>query len=116
MKRGDVVLAYYPYASGTGGSRRPALVVQSDALNQKISNTIIAQITSNLGRKGDPAHVLIDVSTPEGKQSGLLHDSLVSCNNLATVDATRINKVIGSLPDALMNQVDASLKAALGLK
>ena len=115
MKRGDVVLAFYPFASSTGGSRRPALVVQSDVYNQKIANTIIAQITANLQRTGDAAHFLIDVSTPDGKQSGLLHDSLVSCNNLSTVDPNRIHKVIGALSDAMMNQVDGCLRAALGL-
>ena len=116
MKRGDVVLASYPFASGAGSSRRPALIVQSDAYNQKISNTIIAQITSNLTRKGDPAHVFIEAESPEGKQAGMLYDSLVSCNNLATVDARRINRVIGSLSDDLMKQDDICLKVALGLQ
>ncbi len=34
VKRGDVVLAYYPLAAGTGSSRRPVLIVQSDVENQ----------------------------------------------------------------------------------
>ncbi len=28
VSRGDVVLAWYPFASGAGGKRRPCLVVQ----------------------------------------------------------------------------------------
>ena len=91
------------------------MIVQNDTYNQKISNTIIAQITTNLQRVGDAAHLLIEVITPEGRQSGLLHDSLVSANNLATVDPSRVNKVIGSLSDAMMRQVDDCLRAALGL-
>src|SRR5437764_10467009 len=102
MKRGDVVLVFYPFAAGTGGSRRPALVVQNDHYNQRIGNTVIAQITSNLRHAADPAHLLVAIGTPEGQQSGLLHDSLVSCINLATVDGSRVHSVIGSLPDALM--------------
>jgi len=115
MKRGEVVLAFYPFAAGAGRSRRPALVVQADTYNQKMANTIIAQITTNLRRVGDKAHLLIDIATPEGQQSGLLHDSLVSCSNLATVDPSRIDKVIGSLSDRMMKQIDASLRAALGI-
>ena len=62
--RGDVVLAEYPHSAG-GSKMRPVLVVQSDAYNAKIDNTIVAQITSVLTRTGDPAHFLIDISTPE---------------------------------------------------
>lgn len=115
VNRGDVVLAYYPFASGTGGSRRPVLVVQNDRDNARMANTIVAQITSNLGRAGEPTQLLIEVATPEGQQSGLLHDSLVSCNNLATIESSRINKVIGSLPPALMQKVNDCLKVALEL-
>jgi mRNA interferase MazF len=115
MKRGDVVLAFYPFAGGAGGSRRPALIVQSDDYNRTIANTIIAQITTNLRRAGDKAHLFVSVATPDGQQSGLLHDSLVSCINLATVDSNRIDRVIGTLSDALMQQIDGCLKAALGI-
>src|SRR5438876_9277037 len=101
-KRGDVVLAWYPFASGAGGKRRPCLVVQNDTDNQKLANTVVAQITSTVRRAGDKSHLLIEVATPEGQQSGLLHDSMVSCNNLATIEQTLIAKVIGNLPAALM--------------
>jgi mRNA interferase MazF len=52
--RGDVVLAYYPFVSGAGGSPRPVLIVQIDADNQRLTNTIVAQITTNLSRSGEP--------------------------------------------------------------
>src|SRR5438309_1476120 len=115
VRRGDVVLAFYPFASGRGGSRRPVLVVQSDAANQSLNNTIVAQITSNLRRAGEPTHLLIEVATAEGALSGLLHDSLVSCINLGTIDQGRIDKVIGHLSLTAMQQVDSCLKVALGL-
>ena len=115
MNRGDVVLAFYPFASGSGGKRRPGLVVQNDADNARMAATILAQITTNLARAGVPTHLLIETSTTEGQQSGLLHDSLVSCNNLVTVELTRIHKVIGRLPTATMQRIDDCLKAALGL-
>jgi mRNA interferase MazF len=115
VRRGDVVLVLYPFASGMGGSRRPALIVQYDADNAQLRNTIVAQITTNLRRVGGPTHLLIERATPEGQQAGLLHDSVVSCNNLATVYEDRIDRTIGHLPTALMNRIDECLKAALGL-
>lgn len=115
VSRGDVVLAVYPFASGIGGKRRPALVVQADRDNRRLPNTVLALITSNLGRVDEPTHLLIEIATPEGQQSGLLRDSAVSCNNLATVDENRIQKAIGQLPASLMAKVDDALKAALEL-
>ena len=109
------MLAFYPFASGAGRSRRPVLVVQNDTDNQRLLNTIVAQITTNLKRAAEPTHVLIEVSTPEGQLSGLLHDSVVSCINLATIEQSLIQRKIGELSAALMQKIDNALEAALGL-
>ena len=115
IKRGDVVMAWFPFSSGNGGKRRPCLIVQNDPDNQKLANTIIAQITSNLQRKGDKSHFFIELASPEGQQSGLLHDSLVSCNNIASIEQNLIDKIIGSLPSASMQNISDCLRAALDL-
>jgi mRNA interferase MazF len=111
VHRGDVVLAWYPFASGRGGKRRPCVVVLNDPDNRKIGNTIVAQITSNLQRLGDKSHVLIEIAAPDGPQTGLLHDSLVSCNNLATIEKTLIDRVVGSLSPRQQRLVNDGLKA-----
>jgi mRNA interferase MazF len=115
VRRGEVVLAWFPFASGQGGKRRPCVIVQNDEDNQKIANTIVAQVTSTLLRLGDKSHFLIDVSTTDGQQTGLLHDSLVSCNNLATIEQSLVQRTIGTLSAALLRQLDDCLKAALEL-
>ena len=115
VSRGDVVLAWYPFASGAGGKRRPCLVVQNDIDNARLSNTVVAQITSNLRAASEPTQLLIEVTAPEGLQSGLLHDSLVSCNNLATIEQGLIDRIIGSLPVVTMASINDCLKAALGV-
>jgi mRNA interferase MazF len=115
MKRGDVIIALVPHASGSAPKSRPALVVQSDFYNTRIANVLVATITSNLSRNGDAAHLLIDVSTPDGRQSGLKCDSLVSCLNLATLPPADIGRVIGSFTNLMMQDVDKCLKAAMGI-
>jgi mRNA interferase MazF len=115
IRRGDVVLVLYPFASGRGASRRPALIVQNDRDNKRLDNTIIAQITTNVRHAHDPTQLLIPALTPEGQQAGVLHDSVVSCNNLATVHEDRMHRMIGHLPDAMMHRIDECLKVALGL-
>jgi mRNA-degrading endonuclease toxin of MazEF toxin-antitoxin module len=72
----------------------------------RFTNTFVAQITYNLRAAGEPTNLLVEVSTPEGQQPGLLHDSLFSCNNLATIDQALIQRPIGSLPAATMLKVD----------
>jgi mRNA interferase MazF len=85
MKRGDVVLLDYPYADGSGSKVRPVLIVQNDRDNQRLTNTIVALITKNVSRVHEPTQLRIDVSTPEGQQSGLNQHSVAG--NPARVNA-----------------------------
>ena len=114
-KRGDIVVVDFPFTDVARSKARPALVVQNDRDNQKIRKTVVAMITGNLRRQGDPSHALIDPATPDGAHSGLSFPSLVSCNNLFTVEQTRILKTLGSLPAIVMQKVNDCLKAALEL-
>jgi mRNA interferase MazF len=115
LRRGDVVLLDWPFAGGTGRKYRPALVIQNDRDNQRLTNTIVAMITSLTHRAAEPTQLFIDLSTPEGKQSGLHRDSVVNCVNLFTVEQAKVLRTVGTLPPALMQQIDACLKTALGL-
>lgn len=105
----------YPFASGRGASRRLALIVPNDRDNRRLDNTMIAQIATNVRRAYEPPQLLVERSTLEGQQAGLLHDSVVSCNILATVHDDRIDRVIGHFPDALMHRIDECLNTPLGL-
>jgi mRNA-degrading endonuclease toxin of MazEF toxin-antitoxin module len=48
MRRGDIVIVAFPFATGGGGKNRPAVVVQCDRDNRRLSNTIVAMITGNV--------------------------------------------------------------------
>lgn len=114
VKRGDVILVNYPFASGTTSKVRPALVIQCDRNNQRLENTIVAQITSRIRfARSEPTQLLIESASAAGQQAGLLNDSALSCENLYTVRQDTIVRTIGSLPDALMGKVNECLKAAL---
>lgn len=112
VKRGDVVLALFPDSNLRTAKNRPALVVQADQLQTGLPQIIIAMITSQMFRAGHPSRVAIMLSSVEGQQSGLLTDSVVMTDNLATVINSAINRVIGSLP---MTDVDEALRHTLGL-
>src|SRR5438477_13145545 len=106
MKRGDIVLAIFPHSSGTPSKRRPALVVQADFYNHKISNVLLAPITSNLARRYDPAHYFIDISTPDGKLSGLTQNQIVSCLNFGDDPGFLVGPKVGQLRSAAILMTD----------
>ncbi|MBI1917483.1 MAG: type II toxin-antitoxin system PemK/MazF family toxin [Planctomycetes bacterium] len=115
MNRGDVVIADFPFQDVPGSKVRPAVVVQNDADNQTLANTILAMITGNLANVGRATNVLVAPSTPEGASSGLHGPSLIKCGNPATVRQQRVLRVIGRLSDVLQQSVNDALKAALEL-
>ncbi len=116
VDRGDVILVSYPFASGTGSKVRPAVVIQCDRNNSRLDNTIIAQLTSRTRyAKSEPTQILIEAASAAGQQAGLLIDSALSCENLYTVRQDAVVRKIGTLPDGLMLQVAACLKASLEL-
>jgi mRNA interferase MazF len=115
MIRGDIVLVRFPHPSGLRGKKRPAVVVQSDAYAGKVGTLVVAEVTKNLTMAGDPACLFIDASTPEGKATGLVRDSVVSCLVLMTIYTDTIAQVLGTLSPPLKQKLDDCLKAALNL-
>jgi mRNA interferase MazF len=113
VRRGDVVLIDFPYPSGIGSKVRPALVVQNDRDNQRLVNTILVQITSVTHRALEPTQLLIELNSDAGIVSGLRQDSVINCANFLTVARFKILRHLGSLPEALMLQVNRGLNAAL---
>lgn len=112
-KRGDVLLALFPDSNLQTAKKRPILIVQADNLQTNLPQTIVAMITSNLSRKTHPSRVLIEISTPAGKQSGLISDSVIALDNLATLHEKFIDKKLGSLPN--MEAVERALANTFGL-
>jgi mRNA interferase MazF len=115
VKRGDVVLVHVKFSSGLGGKVRPALVVQSDANHLRLQDTIVALITRTTKNVHEPTQLLIDVGTPDGRQTGLLQTSAVKCEHLETVLQADIRRIVGALSIPMMQQIDVCLKVALEL-
>jgi mRNA interferase MazF len=115
MKRGDVILVRFPHPSGVRGKKRPAVIVQSDSYSGSVRTLVVAEVTTNLAMARDAACLFVDIATPDGKTTGLLHNSVVSCLLLATVDAATVAMVLGSLSPQLNQKLDSCLKAALAL-
>ena len=105
LKRGDIVLVLFPHSDLVTFKRRPALVVQADDLNTEVPQVVIAMITSNLARRDHPSRVFIPLHSPDACGSGLLTDSVIMTDNLATSLNKAIVKKLGQLQN--MRAVDA---------
>ena len=112
-RRGDVVLVLFPDSNLRTAKRRPALVVQSDYLGTDLPQTIVAMITSNMARAEPPSRVVVHVTGKHGNESGLLMDSVIMTDNLATIHDSEIDRIIGSIPG--LEELDAALRTTLAL-
>ena len=116
IRRSDIVILDFPYSDLVRRKVRPALVLQSDVWNQRLDTTILAGITSSRHRRvGASTQYLINITTTEGQQTGLRLDSVVQCEKLITINQSRILRVIGSLSDLAMPEINACLKATLSI-
>jgi mRNA-degrading endonuclease toxin of MazEF toxin-antitoxin module len=48
IRRGHVINARFPHASGARGKKRPVVVVQANVLNERLRHAVVAQLTTNL--------------------------------------------------------------------
>lgn len=110
--RGDVVLLLFPHSDLLTAKRRPALIVQSDDIETGIQQKVVAMMTSNLWRTG-PTRVRVEAQSETGKTMGIQVDSVVVCDNLATVLDAQIDEVVGHCP--IMPEVETALRTTLAL-
>jgi mRNA interferase MazF len=106
-RRGDVVLVYFPNSDLRTVRRRPALIVQDETVPIDHPQRVVACITSRTHRLG-PTRLYIEESTPVASEMGLLSDSVIVVDNLATLPDSAIDRAIGHCP--IMNEVDARLR------
>ena len=111
-KRCDVILSRFSDSNLYTAKLRPGLIVQAGDLQTNLPQLVVAMITSNMSRADHPSRVTILGSTPEGQRSGLIMDSVVMTDNLATVVESTIERVIGWMP---MEKVNAALRHTLNL-
>ena len=87
-------------------------MVQADALNGLIDDTILVKITGR--RFGIPGtEVEIDPTTETA--SGLSKLCYASCKDILTRDQTLILRVVGVLSEDGMRQIEDCLKTVLGI-
>ena len=68
LERGQVANARFPHAAGMRGKKRPVVVVQAEPYNRRLKHAVVEQLTTNLSDKDDPACLLIEAASAEGRR------------------------------------------------
>ena len=113
IKRGDVVLVWFPNSDLVTFKRRPALVIEADNLATGLPQVLVAMITSNLARREHPSRVFISLDSPAATTAGLRTDSVVMTDNLATILDSALAGRLGRLSD--MEDINHALRTTLAL-
>lgn len=108
MRRGDIVIARD--RGEFTGKTRPFLIVQSDRTLPASAIVTVCPITSRLTHAD-----LIRVALMPGSDTGLKKESEVEVDLISAIRAERIDKVVGHVPDAILNKVDVALRRWLDL-
>ena len=109
-RRGEVWLVNFDPSLGAEIKKtRPALILQNDVGNRLSPVTIVGAITSTL-KKPYPFQVFL-----RSGSTGLDVDSVVTLNQIRSIDRTRLVRKLGKLSPAIMLEVDRALIVSLAI-
>ena len=111
-RRGEIWLIDFNPARGhEQAGIRPALVIQSDAINRTGFGTVVVLAVSkatSVKRRG-----ILNVELRRG-EGGLRLDSIVKCHQVYTIDRSRLTRRFGRLDDTRMAEIDRTTQLVLG--
>ena len=87
---------------------RPVLVLTRDLAREHMRNVTIAPITSTI--KGLSTEVAV------GRRNGLDHECVISCDNLTTIEKSRLGRQIGHFFDDQETELATAISNAFGLR
>lgn len=109
-RRGDIYYANLnPFKGSEQGGRRPVLVLQNNDGNIYCPTLIIAPMTTQFKKINLPTHVSFE------KVRGLPLPSMVSLEQIKTIDKSRIISYLGGLTKEQMSEVDKACMKSLGM-
>lgn len=91
------------------GKMRPVMILQNDVGNKYSPTVIVAVITSQLKNLNMPTHVVL------GQHNGLDKLSMVSLEQIRTVDKKRLKEYIGTISKEDMKKIDKAIEISMGV-
>jgi mRNA interferase MazF len=107
MKRGDIVTVAF---TGDFGKPRPAVIVQSDYLNETHATILLCPFTSELADAP-----LIRIQVEPSAENGLRAQSQIMVDKTAPIRREKIGVPIGVLDPETLMRLNRSLALVFGL-
>ncbi|MCI4659621.1 type II toxin-antitoxin system PemK/MazF family toxin [Cryobacterium zhongshanensis] len=111
-RRGDIwMVAADPGKPAVGTeiwSDRPAVIVSNNVLNARSGFAQIVYLSTAARKRSGPTH--IPVPAPDGKG-----DAMALCEQIHTVDASRLRRKMGAIPEDRTREIDAALSLSLSI-
>ncbi|MBI4701241.1 MAG: type II toxin-antitoxin system PemK/MazF family toxin [Deltaproteobacteria bacterium] len=107
MKRGDLYRVRRP----TGDPKRSRVFVvvgRQTVIDSRLSTVVCAPVLSQRGGLSTEVDV--------GPAQGLKHESSIHCDVLVSVSKSALSDYLGTLPPALLRQLDQALRIALAVE
>jgi len=115
MKRGELYWAGLAPRSGSEQQgRRPVVVVSSDGFNEIATwRTIIVVPVTTSSRQARRGPTVIPLAAAV---SGLPQDSFAVCHQITTLDRSKVEAQIGTLPQESMQRIEEGVAAACDMR
>ncbi len=111
IKRGQIYYAdLSPVKGSEQGGHRPVLIIQNDVGNKYAPTVIVAVITSRHTKAKLPTHIWLNA------ECGLPKESMVECEQVRTIDKSRLKNFMGAVSQEVMREIEKGLKISFGLK
>lgn len=108
--KGKIVVVPFPFTDLSLIKRRPALI-----LHETKYDIVVAYISSVMPPVISPEDVLVPQSRPSFVGTGLLSDSVIMLDKLATVEKSLIIRTLGEVDDDLKAEINPKLAACYRL-
>lgn len=112
MKRGDIYFADLdPVVGSEQGGVRPVLIIQNDLGNRFSPTVIILPLTGKINKT--PLRTHVPLLPPQG---GIRKPSIILCEQVRTLEKSRLTRYLGLLSPEKMGLVEKALAAAVGVE
>ena len=88
---------------------RPGIIISND-YNNEFSDTVTIIPVTDIGHKVYPFEVLLASST-----KGLTKESKAKCQQIRTVDKRRLLKMLGSIEESRLKEIEKAILLHLGI-
>jgi len=99
-----------PVVGSEQGGYRPVVVIQNDTGNLHAPTVIVVPLTGSAQKPDLPTHVRICAG-----QAGLWRDSTALCEQLRTLEKTRLGRRLGTLEPEALRLIDSALRVSLDI-